>query len=182
MSTNKKTKNEMLIIDSIPLIDYYNDNITPLGAKYEPMSVERTTAICPFHVDTDPSLHFWKKKNIFHCFGCGFGGDVVYTHMRIRKQYHNEGLTKRQAIEQLSKMYKIDLYDEEEGFQEESVFSRAKRNLLDKDTYVIPKGEFSLAEYKQLNSKVIESKVKESIKVQNYAQLDLVASNELTKG
>lgn len=181
MSEQKMTKNEMLVIDSIPLMDYYNDHITPLGAKYEPMSVDRTTAICPFHVDTDPSLHYWRKNNIFHCFGCGFGGNVVYTHIRLRKQYHNEGLTKRQAIEQLAKLYDIEL-DEDEGFAEESVFLRAKRNLLDKDTYIIPKGEFSLAEFRMLNTKVIESKAGASIKAQNYAQLDIVASNEMTKG
>lgn len=34
---------------------------------------------CPFlwHDDTTPSFHVTPSQQLFHCFGCGFGGDVI---------------------------------------------------------------------------------------------------------
>ena len=64
MSTQrKKTKNELIVLDKVKVIDVYNDFVTPLNPKkYMPMSDERITSLCPFHVDTDPSLRYWKQR------------------------------------------------------------------------------------------------------------------------
>lgn len=32
---------------------------------------------CPFHNDHDPSLHIDHDKQLWYCFGCGKGGDVI---------------------------------------------------------------------------------------------------------
>lgn len=32
---------------------------------------------CPFHEEKTPSFHVDLKKQLFHCFGCNAGGDVV---------------------------------------------------------------------------------------------------------
>ncbi|MFA5348989.1 MAG: CHC2 zinc finger domain-containing protein [Candidatus Paceibacterota bacterium] len=34
-------------------------------------------AICPFHKERSPSLHFDKKKNLIHCFGCSYSADTI---------------------------------------------------------------------------------------------------------
>jgi len=33
--------------------------------------------LCPFHNDTNPSLSINPNKNLWQCFGCGAGGDVI---------------------------------------------------------------------------------------------------------
>lgn len=32
---------------------------------------------CPFHADDAPSLQVNRRKGLWHCFGCGAGGDVI---------------------------------------------------------------------------------------------------------
>ncbi len=53
--------------------------------------------LCPFHDDKSPSLNVSPAKQIFKCFACGAGGDVVkFVQMR-------ESLSFPQALERLAK-------------------------------------------------------------------------------
>ena len=51
--------------------------------------------LCPFHPETTPSLVVTPAKNLWHCFGCGLGGDVVAWVMKIA------GVSFRHAVELL---------------------------------------------------------------------------------
>ncbi len=42
-------------------------------------------AVCPFHPDKAPSLAISPEKGLFHCFGCGEGGDVFTFLMKIER-------------------------------------------------------------------------------------------------
>ena len=40
--------------------------------------------LCPLHDDHHPSLHLNAPRNIFKCFSCGKGGDVISLVMQVR--------------------------------------------------------------------------------------------------
>lgn len=52
-------------------------------------------AVCPFHPDTAPSLSVNPQAQLWHCFGCGAGGDVFTFLQKL------EGLTFGQAVRKL---------------------------------------------------------------------------------
>jgi DNA primase len=50
-------------------------------------------ALCPFHHEKTPSFMVNEEKQIFHCFGCGTGGDVFTFLMRYENLTFYEALT-----------------------------------------------------------------------------------------
>jgi DNA primase len=59
--------------------------------------------LCPFHSETKPSFTVAPDKGIFHCFGCGAGGNVFAFLM----QYHR--ISFPEAAEELARRYGITL-------------------------------------------------------------------------
>ncbi|MBX9802007.1 MAG: toprim domain-containing protein [Caulobacteraceae bacterium] len=57
---------------------------------------------CPFHKDDTPSLSVTPDKNLWRCFGCDAGGDVIAWVMR------REGVSFRHAVELLREGYAPD--------------------------------------------------------------------------
>jgi DNA primase len=52
--------------------------------------------ICPFHQDKNPSLIISPEKGLWHCFGCGNGGDMFKFVMMI------DNLDKKEVLQKLS--------------------------------------------------------------------------------
>ena len=59
--------------------------------------------LCPFHRKKTPSFSVATDKQIFHCFGCGVGGNVIRFIMKI------ENLDFKEALEFLADKNNIDL-------------------------------------------------------------------------
>ena len=65
------------------------------GANYK--------ANCPFHGEKTPSFVVSPSKQIYHCFGCGAGGDSIKFVMELEKLSYPE------AIEKLANMHNFSL-------------------------------------------------------------------------
>ena len=63
---------------------------------------------CPFHEERSPSFSVDTGKGLYHCFGCGVGGDAFRFVMDI------EGLDFVGAMESLAQRYGVELTVEDE--------------------------------------------------------------------
>ena len=59
--------------------------------------------LCPFHNEKSPSFSVSPDKQIFHCFGCGVGGNVINFISKI------EGIGFKEAVENLAERANITL-------------------------------------------------------------------------
>jgi len=81
-------------IDIVDVIGNYVE-LKKAGANYK--------ANCPFHGEKTPSFVVSPSKQIYHCFGCGAGGDAIKFVMELEKLNYPE------AIEKLASMYNFSL-------------------------------------------------------------------------
>jgi DNA primase len=98
----------------IPLLDYLEAH------DWRPvrrLSRGRWMGLCPLHVDHKPSFLMDPSKNLFYCYGCGRGGDVI----RFAELYHQlrfpqavarlrEWLGVASLLEQVRNFYRIQLH------------------------------------------------------------------------
>jgi len=59
--------------------------------------------LCPFHTEKTPSFTVDEEKQLYHCFGCGAGGDVFSLVME------KENLTFPESLKSLAERYRIPL-------------------------------------------------------------------------
>ncbi|MHC5058768.1 MAG: CHC2 zinc finger domain-containing protein, partial [Planctomycetota bacterium] len=77
-------------IDLVGYLASLGIEIKPVGAGGE------YRGLCPFHADDAPSLQVNRRRGLWHCFGCGAGGDVISFVMK------REGVGFREALEILA--------------------------------------------------------------------------------
>jgi DNA primase len=69
---------------------------------------DRMTGRCPFHDERTPSFGISPSEKVFHCFGCGAGGDL------FRFVQDTEGVDFKGAVELIADRYGIELEREAE--------------------------------------------------------------------
>ena len=76
-----------------------------VGARTElrQAGVRRMQGLCPFHDERTPSFGIDPVEKLYHCFGCGVGGDVFSFVMET------EGLDFAGALESLADRYGVKL-------------------------------------------------------------------------
>ena len=72
--------------------------------------------LCPFHPDKNPSFVVSPEKQLFHCFGCGAGGNVFTFLMRYEK------ISFYEALKTLADSYGIELPSRPTGGRREHLF------------------------------------------------------------
>lgn len=102
--TNSIDMSPLYSPDQVDLVSSSND-IVEVVSQYLPLkrSGRNFQALCPFHAEKTPSFTVSPEKQIFHCFGCGAGGDVFSFVMR------KENMTFPEAIRHLAKRANIQL-------------------------------------------------------------------------
>ncbi|CAN5514259.1 hypothetical protein BH10ACT11_BH10ACT11_13170 [soil metagenome] len=89
---------------------------------------ERHTGLCPFHDERSPSFSVDSREKLYHCFGCGVGGDV------IGFVEEKEGLSFPEAVEALAERYGVEIERDQEDPKVEEARKRQnrRRELLDR--------------------------------------------------
>ncbi|HMI82359.1 MAG TPA: DNA primase [Solirubrobacterales bacterium] len=105
--------------DVVEVISAHTD-LRRQGARY--------VGLCPFHEERTPSFSVEPQEKLYHCFGCGVGGDV------IKFVEEKEGLGFAEAVEVLADRYGVELEREQEDPQAEKRRERRRRleQLLDR--------------------------------------------------
>ncbi len=110
--------------DSIERLRETADIVTLVSRKTDLRRVgTRFTGLCPFHDERTPSFSVDSERGLYHCFGCGQGGDA------IRFVMETENLDFPQAVEQLAEDNNVELKRDREDPQEEERRRRRERLL-----------------------------------------------------
>jgi DNA primase len=104
------------IRDQSSVLEVVSDYVTlkKTGKNYK--------GLCPFHSEKTPSFMVNEEKQIFHCFGCGEGGDVFTFLMKVGH------FSFPQAVEELAKRYGVKLPSRELSPSQKK--EEAKREVL----------------------------------------------------
>ena len=81
----------------------------------------RWVGLCPFHEEHTPSFSVDAQEKLYHCFGCGVGGDA------IKFIEEKEGLPFAEAVELLAERYGVELEREKEDPRAEARRQQRRR-------------------------------------------------------
>lgn len=99
-------------------IRFQNDIVEVIGSYFNLKRAGSSfKALCPFHKEKTPSFHVNPQRQIYHCFGCGSGGDVF----KFVMQY--EGVNFTTAAKMLAQRVGIplELEESDEGVSDKNV-------------------------------------------------------------
>ena len=105
----------------IPLLEYLQSQ------DWEPVrriTGGRVMGLCPLHADHRPSFLVDPNKNLFYCYGCGRGGDVI----RFAELYHGARFPQAMALlrrwsgvasllDDVTKFYQMQLHRHPEAIE-----------------------------------------------------------------
>ena len=91
-------------VDTVAIVSRRTD-LRRVGSRY--------VGLCPFHDERTPSFSLDADRGLYHCFGCGKGGDAIGFVMET------EGLPFPEAVEQLAQDAGIELERDSEDPKEE---------------------------------------------------------------
>lgn len=100
-------------------------------------------ASCPFHQEKDPSFDYDCGKDLFHCLGCGHGGDLAALYIQVR------GLDPKEGFKQFLKEHCGGLNSGDE-------FIRPKKPIKVNDSYQPREHDMPPALWQEKAGKLVE--------------------------
>ncbi len=133
-------------LDIVDVIGNYIE-LKKSGANYK--------ARCPFHNEETPSFVVSPAKQIYHCFGCGAGGDAISFVMEYDKLSYPEALEKLANDFNIPLIYtknNFDKKDERKVLEQINIFykrcfndkEKAKSYLIDRGVYNSSREKFEI--------------------------------------
>ena len=98
-------------------------DIVSASVALKPSGTGTFVGLCPFHDEKTPSFNVRPALGVWHCFGCGLGGDV------FKFVEQQENIDFREAVELLADRYHIELHFESGGKTDEHAGSKRARLL-----------------------------------------------------
>ncbi len=92
-----QTDDKQRVLAAADIVKVIGDHVT-----LKPKGREKV-CLCPFHDDRNPSMYVVPHKQMYHCFVCGAGGDVITFVM----EYHKMGFG--EALEYLADRFGVKL-------------------------------------------------------------------------
>ena len=149
---------------SNPIIDdiLHSTDIVDIVGKYVPLKKAGSnfSGCCPFHNEKTPSFMVSPTKQIFKCFGCGKGGNVLTFMQEIEK------IDFRDAVKELAKMQHIDLEKYDTSLKKNAAESDEKgklkrihtlaQNFFRENLQNHPEAQQYLQEVRKLSPELIE--------------------------
>jgi DNA primase len=114
--------------------------ISPAGQNFK--------CVCPFHQEKTPSMVISPQKQIWHCFGCGAGGDVF----KFVMEYEN--LSKSDTLQKLAKKAGVRL-EEKQLTHEEKLEKTIELNLHQKGSKLL---DWSAKLYHSILLKILQDR------------------------
>lgn len=98
-------------------------DIVSATVSLKPSGTGAYVGLCPFHDEKTPSFSVRPALGVWHCFGCGLGGDVFGY---VEQQ---ENIDFRDAVELLADKYHIELHYDQSNAKKEHTGSKRARLL-----------------------------------------------------
>ena len=108
-------------------------NIVEIASEYTTVRRRgnKFVGLCPFHSEKTPSFTLDETKQLYHCFGCGAGGDIFTLVME------KENLTFPEAVKYLADKYNIPIPEKKKYSPEKIKLEEKLNNLLEEMKGVI---------------------------------------------
>ncbi|CBG40146.1 DNA primase [Helicobacter mustelae] len=115
----------MIKASSIEALKQQADIIDILGNYIElKRAGSNFSACCPFHQEKTPSFIISPSKNLYHCYGCGVGGDVIKFVMEYEKIPFIEAVEKIAELSHFTLEYETSHQKPKQHTEEYEIFER----------------------------------------------------------
>ena len=99
-------------------------DIVSATVTLKPSGTGTFVGLCPFHDEKTPSFSVRPSLGVWHCFGCGAGGDV------FKYVEQKENIDFREAVELLADRYHVEVHYDQSQAGKDSAHAGSKRARL----------------------------------------------------